>query len=43
MGWFGHMEKRDGERLTARVYVSEVEAEQGRGRQKMRMDGVKSI
>ena len=32
LSWFGHMERMNGERLTKRVYESEVEGARGRGR-----------
>ena len=30
--WFGHVERIGSERMTERVYLSEVEGERGRGR-----------
>ena len=40
--WFGHVERMGGERLTKRVYMSEVRGERGRGRPPFRwMDGVR--
>ena len=30
--WFGHVERRGSERMTKRVYMSEVEGQRGRGR-----------
>ena len=40
--WFGHVERMGNERLTKRVYVSEVEGERGRGRPPFRWrDGVR--
>ena len=40
--WFGHVERMGGERMTKRVYVSEVEGERGRGRPPFRWrDGVR--
>ena len=32
LSWYGHMERMNGERLTKRVYESEVEGARGRGR-----------
>ena len=41
--WFGHVERMGGERLTKRVYTSEVRGTRGRGRPRLRwIDGVKS-
>ena len=40
--WFGHVERMGSERLTKRVYESEVEGERGRGRPPFRWkDGVR--
>ena len=40
--WFGHVERMGSERLTKKVYVSEVEGERGRGRPPFRWkDGVR--
>merc|ERR1711905_52257 len=40
--WFGHVERMGGERLTKRVYMSEVEGVRGRGRPYFRfIDGVR--
>ena len=40
--WFGHVERMGSERLTKRVYVSDVEGERGRGRPPFRWkDGVR--
>ena len=40
--WFGHMERMESERMTKRVYESEVEGQRGRGRPNMRWkDGVR--
>ena len=40
--WYGHVERMSGERLTKRVYRSEVEGERGRGRPPFRWkDGVR--
>ncbi|MCP3679428.1 MAG: hypothetical protein GY782_03855 [Gammaproteobacteria bacterium] len=39
--WFGHVERMESERLTKRVYASEVEGTRGRGRPRFRWrDGV---
>ena len=39
--WFGHMERMGSERMTKRVYESEVEGQRGRGRPRVRWkDGV---
>ena len=39
--WFGHVERMESERLTKRVYESEVEGQRGRGRPRTRwIDGV---
>lgn len=41
--WFGHVERMGSERLTKRVYTSEVRGTRGRGRPRLRwIDGVKS-
>ena len=40
--WFGHVERMGDERLTKKVYKSEVGGERGRGRPRLRwIDGVK--
>ena len=40
--WYGHVERMSGERLTKRVYRSEVEGERGRGQPPFRWkDGVR--
>ena len=40
--WFGHVGRMGSERLTKRVYVSDVEGERGRGRPPFRWkDGVR--
>ena len=40
--WFGHVERMGNERMTKRVYMSEVEGERGRGRPPFRWrDGVR--
>ena len=40
--WFGHIEPMGDERLTKKVYKSEVGGERGRGRPRLRwIDGVK--
>ena len=39
--WFGHVERRGSEKMTKRVYMSEVEGQRGRGRPPFRWkDGV---
>ncbi len=39
--WFGHVERMESERLTKRVYASEVEGVRGRGRPRFRWrDGI---
>ena len=41
--WFGHVERMGSDRLTKRVYMSEVDGTRGRGRPRLRwIDGVKS-
>ena len=40
--WFGHVERMGSERMTKRVYMSEVEGQRGRGRPPLRWkDGVR--
>ena len=40
--WFGHVERMGSERMTKRVYMSEVEGQRGRGRPPFRWrDGVR--
>ena len=40
--WFGHVEGMGNERMTKRVYMSEIEGERGRGRPAFRWrDGVR--